>query len=126
MGVVVNNGVVLIDHVNQLRAKGMARDDALRQGARDRMRPILMTTASTLLGLIPLAIGDTQVGGDGPPYFPMARALIGGLTFSTACCLLFLPVIFCWHEGIATWWSRKWRAARGVKVLQRPPAAENA
>jgi HAE1 family hydrophobic/amphiphilic exporter-1 len=126
MGVVVNNGVVMIDHVNQLRAKGLARDDALRQGARDRLRPILMTTASTLLGLIPLAIGDTQVGGDGPPYFPMARALIGGLTFSTIACLLFLPVIFCWHDNIATRWSRKWRAARGVTVLQRRPAAENA
>lgn len=126
MGVVVNNGVVLIDHVNQLRAKGMARDDALRQGARDRMRPILMTTASTLLGLVPLAIGDTQVGGDGPPYFPMARALIGGLTFSTLCCLLFLPVIFCWHEGIADRWARKWRGAKAVTVLAPRPAADNA
>jgi len=128
MGVVVNNGVVLIDHVNQLRAKGMARDDALRQGARDRLRPILMTTASTLLGLIPLAIGDTQVGGDGPPYFPMARALIGGLTFSTIACLLFLPVIFCWYEGMAAIWSRKWSGANAVKLLGRPadPADEPA
>lgn len=126
MGVVVNNGVVLIDHVNQLRAKGLARDDALRQGARDRLRPILMTTASTLLGLIPLAIGDTQVGGDGPPYFPMARALIGGLTFSTICCLLFLPVIFCWHEWIASWWARKLAAARGVTVLRQEPSADGA
>jgi len=122
MGVVVNNGVVLIDHVNQLRAKGLARDDALRQGARDRLRPILMTTASTLLGLIPLAIGDTQVGGDGPPYFPMARALIGGLTFSTLASLLFLPTIFCWYEGLARWWYRKWRAARDVALLR--PAKE--
>jgi HAE1 family hydrophobic/amphiphilic exporter-1 len=71
-------------------------------------------------------MGDTQVGGDGPPYFPMARALIGGLTFSTLACLLFLPVIFCWYEGIAHWWSRKIANAKGVNVL-RPagPATEN-
>jgi HAE1 family hydrophobic/amphiphilic exporter-1 len=124
MGVVVNNGVVMIDHVNQLRAKGYARNDALRQGARDRLRPILMTTASTLLGLIPLAMGDTQVGGDGPPYFPMARALIGGLAFSTIASLLFLPTIFRWFERIGLWWSGKLHAARAVAALRRDPTAE--
>ncbi len=118
MGVVVNNGVVMIDHVNQLRAKGMPRDEALRRGARDRLRPILMTTASTLLGLIPLAIGDTQIGGDGPPYFPMARAIIGGLLFSTFASLIFLPTIFCWYEGFGRWWQGKLAAARAVQVLK--------
>ena len=126
MGVVVNNGVVLIDHVNQLRAKGMPRDEALRRGARDRLRPILMTTASTLLGLIPLAIGDTQIGGDGPPYFPMARAIIGGLLFSTIASLVFLPTIFCWYEGLGRWWQLKMAAARAVKTLKPAEAADNA
>lgn len=122
MGVVVNNGVVMIDHVNQLRAKGMPRDEALRRGARDRLRPILMTTASTLLGMVPLAVGDTQIGGDGPPYFPMARAMIGGLLFSTIASLVFLPTIFCWYEGMGRWWRRRLAMARDVKVLK--PAAE--
>ncbi len=123
MGVVVNNGVVMIDHVNQLRAKGMPRDEALTRGARDRLRPILMTTASTLLGLIPLAIGDTQIGGDGPPYFPMARAMIGGLLFSTIASLIFLPTIFCWYEGFGRWWQGKLAAARAVQVLKPTTAA---
>jgi HAE1 family hydrophobic/amphiphilic exporter-1 len=126
MGVVVNNGVVMIDHVNQLRAKGMPRDEALRRGARDRLRPILMTTASTLLGMIPLAIGDTQIGGDGPPYFPMARAMIGGLLFSTIASLLFLPTIFCWYEGMGRWWRGRLALARSVKVLKPADATEGA
>jgi HAE1 family hydrophobic/amphiphilic exporter-1 len=124
MGVVVNNGVVMIDHINQLRAKGMPRDQALKQGARDRMRPILMTTASTLLAMVPLAIGDTQIGGDGPPYFPMARAMIGGLLFSTAASLIFLPTIFCWYEGLGGWWHKRLATARAVGVLK--PAADPA
>jgi HAE1 family hydrophobic/amphiphilic exporter-1 len=53
-----------------------------------------MTTATTVLGLIPLCIGNTQIGGDGPPYFPMARAIVGGLVFSTVVALLVLPTIY--------------------------------
>nr|NIP18743.1 efflux RND transporter permease subunit [Xanthomonadales bacterium]NIX13529.1 MMPL family transporter [Xanthomonadales bacterium] len=78
IGVVVNNGIVLIDHINQLRLAGLARDDALIEAGRDRLRPILMTVGTTVLGLTPLCIGTTQIGGDGPPYFPMARAIVGG------------------------------------------------
>jgi HAE1 family hydrophobic/amphiphilic exporter-1 len=63
------------------------------QGSRDRLRPVLMTMATTILGMLPLCIGTTQVGGDGPPYFPMARAIVGGLIFSTIITLLVLPAI---------------------------------
>ena len=61
---------------------------------KDRMRPILMTAGTTVLGLIPLALGTTQIGGDGPPYFPPTRAIIGGLTFSTVVTLVVLPSIY--------------------------------
>ncbi len=93
MGVVVNNGIVMVEHINQLRDEGLSRHDALVQGSRDRLRPVLMTMATTILGMLPLCLGNTQVGGDGPPYFPMARAIVGGLIFSTIITLVVLPAI---------------------------------
>lgn len=106
MGIVVNNGIVLIDHILHLRKEGMSRREAIIQGGKDRMRPILMTAGTTVLGLIPLALGTTQIGGDGPPYFPMARAIIGGLTFSTVVTLVVLPSIYIILDDIRIWGQR--------------------
>ncbi len=106
MGIVVNNGIVLIDHILHLRSEGMSRREAIVQGGKDRMRPILMTAGTTVLGLIPLALGTTQIGGDGPPYFPMARAIIGGLTFSTVVTLIVLPSIYIILDDIKIWRQR--------------------
>lgn len=119
IGVVVNNGIVLIDHVNQLRLQGMERDDALVQAGRDRLRPILMTVGTTVLGLAPLCIGTTQLGGNGPPYFPMARAIVGGLLFSTVVSLVFLPTIYTGLDAMRAWpapvgrWFKRWGMAGG-------------
>jgi HAE1 family hydrophobic/amphiphilic exporter-1 len=112
MGIVVNNGIVLIDHINHLRSEGLSRRDAVIQGGRDRMRPILMTAATTVLGLIPLCFGTTQIGGEGPPYFPMARAIVGGLTFSTVVTLLVLPSIYVILDDIKIWSNRILNAAK--------------
>lgn len=112
MGIVVNNGIVMIDHINHLRGEGLSRRDAVIQGGRDRMRPILMTAATTVLGLIPLCIGTTQIGGDGPPYFPMARAIVGGLTFSTIVTLLVLPSIYVILDDVRIWGTRILHSAR--------------
>ncbi len=106
MGIVVNNGIVLIDHILFLRSEGLTRREAVVQGGKDRMRPILMTAGTTVLGLIPLCIGTTQIGGDGPPYFPMARAIVGGLTFSTVVTLIVLPSIYIILDDIKIWSSR--------------------
>ncbi|MBL4773088.1 MAG: efflux RND transporter permease subunit [Alcanivoracaceae bacterium] len=103
IGVVVNNGIVLIDHINQLRISGLARRDAVLQAGRDRLRPILMTVSTTVVGLIPLAMSVSTVGGQGPAYFPMARAIIGGLTFSTVVSLLVLPSLYCWLDDLRSW-----------------------
>ena len=103
IGIVVNNGIVLIDHVNLLRREGLPHHEALVRGGRERMRPILMTAATTILGLIPLCLGTTQVGGDGPAYFPMARAIVGGLAFSTVITLLILPAIYLFFDDLRTW-----------------------
>ncbi|PCJ48268.1 MAG: acriflavin resistance protein [Gammaproteobacteria bacterium] len=112
MGVVVNNGIVLIDHINRLREKGLRRYDAIIQGGTDRLRPILMTVATTILGLVPLAVGDATIGGGGAPaYFPMARAIIGGLLFSTIVSLLILPSIYIGLDSLRVWGRAKLKIA---------------
>jgi len=116
IGVVVNNGIVLVDHVNNLRQEGLARNDAIVEAGRDRLRPILMTVATTILGLSPLAIGTTQVGGDGPPYYPMARAIIGGLAFSTVVSLLVVPAFYAYFDSLSRWWRKVKRTARGAQA----------
>ncbi|MFC1725139.1 efflux RND transporter permease subunit [candidate division KSB1 bacterium] len=104
IGVVVNNGIVLIDYISQLRAKGQSRVEAIMQAGHNRLRPILMTAGTTIFSLIPLCIVQTGVGGDdGPPYFPMARAIVGGLLFSTAITLLILPTIYVVLDDIRSW-----------------------
>jgi multidrug efflux pump subunit AcrB len=94
MGIVVNNGIVLVDRINQLANMGMSVPEAIVEGCLTRARPILMTVSTTVLGLLPLAIGDVNIGGDGPPYAPMAIAIIGGLIFSTATSLFLVPIAY--------------------------------
>jgi len=123
IGVAVNNGIILIDHVNQLRLQGLERDEALIQAGRERMRPILMTVGTTVLGLLPLCLGTTQIGGDGPPYYPMARAIVGGLLFSTFVSLVLLPTIYTWLD-VMRHWPRKffsWLARRLAALFRRRP-----
>jgi HAE1 family hydrophobic/amphiphilic exporter-1 len=117
IGVVVNNGIVLVDHINNLRQEGLPRDRAIVMAGRDRLRPILMTVATTIVGLAPLAMGATQVGGDGPPYYPMARAIIGGLAFSTIVSLLVVPALYAYFDSLAAWGRKVMRTARGAEVL---------
>ena len=108
IGVVVNIGIVLIAHVIDLRAAGMPRQEAILQAGRDRLRPILMTVLTTLLGMLPLALGDAQVGGggEGPAYYPMARAIMGGLAFSGFVSLLIVPMFYVWFDDLNEWRRR--------------------
>jgi HAE1 family hydrophobic/amphiphilic exporter-1 len=112
IGVVVNNGIVLVDHINQLRARGIKRRDAIMQAGRDRLRPIVMTAGTTILSLVPLCVVTTQIGGDGPPYFPMARAIVGGLTFSTLITLLVLPTIYVMLDDLRNFSKKIVRRSR--------------
>ena len=115
IGVVVNNGIVLIDHINNLRHEGMNRFDAVVQGGMDRIRPVLMTVSTTVVGLLPLSISASAVGGaNGASYFPMARAIIGGLTFSTIISLVLLPCIYCWLDDLSIWFKGRFK-----KMLMR-------
>ena len=90
-GIVVNNAIVLIDRINQLRASGLEKTVAIIEAAQSRLRPILMTTLTTSLGLLPMAIGL----GDGAEIrTPMAVTVIYGLLFATVLTLFFIPVIY--------------------------------
>jgi hydrophobic/amphiphilic exporter-1 (mainly G- bacteria), HAE1 family len=90
-GIVVNNAIVLVDLINQLRAQGVERFDAIMEAGRARLRPILMTSLTTALGLLPMAMG---VGEGSEVRTPMAITVIGGLVVSTILTLLVIPVVY--------------------------------
>lgn len=127
MGVVVNNGIVMIEHINNLRRRGMGRTQALVEGSRERLRPIMMTMGTAILAMIPISMTDTQLLGNGPPYYPMARAIAGGLAFSTVVSLLFLPTIYAMLDDMSTAVSRIIQRARGrgVEAPVVEPGAES-
>jgi len=90
-GIVVNNAIVLVDRINQLRGRGLAREVAVSVAGRDRLRPILMTTLTTVLAMVPLAISR----GEGSELAaPMALAVIGGLSVSTLLTLIVIPAVY--------------------------------
>jgi len=90
-GVVVNNAIVLIDAVNQLRDEGYRRREALLLGGQRRLRPILMTTATSVLGLLPMALG---IGEGAELRAPLAITVIGGMTVSTLLTLVVIPAVY--------------------------------
>ena len=90
-GIVVNNAIILVDYTNQLRRKGKAKLEALKQAGRVRLRPIMMTTATTVLGLLPMALG---LGEGSELRSPMALTVIGGLLTSTLLTLLIIPAVY--------------------------------
>jgi len=122
MGVVVNNGIVMIEHINNLRRGGMGRTQALVEGSRERLRPIMMTMGTAILAMVPISLTNTQMFGDGPEYAPMARAIAGGLAFSTVVSLLFLPTIYAVLDDLRSAVTRLIRRARGLDVAE-PDAA---
>jgi hydrophobic/amphiphilic exporter-1 (mainly G- bacteria), HAE1 family len=96
-GIVVNNGIVMIDYIKILQSRGQNRHDAIVNGAGRRLRPILMTAFTTILAMVPLAL---QLGAGAETWSPMARAVIGGLTMST---LLMLFAVPCMYNIINGW-----------------------
>ncbi len=91
VGIVVSNGVLLVDYANVLRRRGDDLVSATVHAGRTRLRPILMTTIATIVGLIPMALG---IGEGSETNLPLARAVIGGLTVSTAMTLFLIPVLY--------------------------------
>ncbi|MGH8313643.1 MAG: efflux RND transporter permease subunit [Steroidobacterales bacterium] len=124
IGVVVNAGIVLVSHINNLRASGMPREEAIVQAGHDRLRPILMTTFTTLLGLSPLALfKDAQVpvggAGFGLAWYPLARTVMGGLAFSAAVSLFFVPAFYVSLDKFIDWMRRiRDRARRKLAAVK--------
>ncbi|MDE6161086.1 MAG: efflux RND transporter permease subunit, partial [Muribaculaceae bacterium] len=92
IGIVVKNGIVLIDYITLNRERGMSIRRAVILGGESRLRPVVMTTLTTILGMVPMAIGSGQ---GAEMWRPMGTAVIGGLTFSTILTLLFVPMLYC-------------------------------
>lgn len=96
VGIIVNNGIVLVDYTNQLRAQGLSKRDAILMAGSTRIRPVLMTSLTTILGLIVMAVGKTA-GTD--MMQPLALVCIGGLVYATALTLLVVPVMYDIFNG---------------------------
>ena len=97
VGIVVKNGILLVDYINHLRATGMPRDEAVTTAAPTRLRPILMTTLAAILGMLPLAIG---YGTGSEMYVPLATAVVGGLATSTLLTLIVVPVAYTLFDDL--------------------------
>ena len=96
VGIIVNNGIVLVDYINQLRAEGMKKKEAIVEAGATRMRPVLMTSLTTILGLVIMAVGKTA-GTD--MMQPIALVSIGGLAYATVMTLFVVPVIYDLFNG---------------------------
>lgn len=92
IGIVVKNGIVLIDYISLNRERGLSIRQAVVLGGKSRLRPVVMTTLTTILGMVPMAVGTGQ---GAEMWRPMGTAVIGGLTLSTLLTLLFVPALYC-------------------------------
>ncbi len=104
IGIVVKNGIVLIDYISLNRERGMSIIKAVVHGGKSRLRPVVMTTLTTILGMVPMALGTGQ---GSEMWRPMGTAVIGGLTLSTILTLLFVPALYCIFAYIGVRRTRK-------------------
>ena len=116
IGIVVKNGIVLIDYISLNRERGMGIREAVVTGGHSRLRPVIMTTLTTILGMVPMAIGTGQ---GSEMWRPMGTAVIGGLTVSTILTLILIPVLYCVFASVGVKRKRKKhheRLLQGVKI----------
>ncbi|MFI4924373.1 MAG: efflux RND transporter permease subunit, partial [Vicinamibacteria bacterium] len=116
MGLVTKNAILLVDFANRARRAGANLDDALKDAGQVRLRPILMTTAAMIGGMLPLALG---LGESGETQAPMGRAIIGGVITSTLLTLIVVPVLYTYLDR----WAERQRARREARRLARAAAA---
>ena len=95
MGIVVNNAIVLISYISILRSRGLSMEEAITLGGKDRLRPVLMTTITTLAGLLPLALSR---GEGSESWHPLGITMLGGLSVSTLFTMLFVPTLYAVFE----------------------------
>lgn len=119
VGVVVKNGIVIVDHINLLRRQGMSRHEAVVQAGRDRFRPVMMTALTTILGVIPLAI--EAKAGSTVSFVSLGRAFCCGLTTGTILTLVIVPLFYTLIEDFAEW---VFRFVGDLAGLRQPRAAD--
>jgi HAE1 family hydrophobic/amphiphilic exporter-1 len=115
-GIVVNNAIVLVDYIETLRSRGMDRRSAVMKAGPTRLRPVMMTTLTTILGMLPLASG---IGEGAEMEAPLATVIIGGLTISTLLTLVVIPVLYTLMDDFGLFLRRIFRKDRGAKVYSR-------
>src|SRR5690606_33128486 len=118
-GVVVNNGIVLLDCIARLRRAGLGRQDAIVQGVAVRMRPIAMTATTTIVGLLPMALFGESTG-RGISYVSMSIAVAGGLALSTVCTAWTVPIAYTFFDDLSAWLRRVWQAAVAPRTAAAP------
>jgi multidrug efflux pump subunit AcrB len=134
-GIVVNNNIVLVDYIMQLRGRGMNKQEAIIEGGATRLRPVLLTALTTVLGLVPLTFGinvdfvglladfapNFQIGSENTQFWgPMGTAIISGLTFATFLTLVIVPVMYSAFDSI----SRRVTMAFGGNVSEAAIVSE--
>jgi len=124
-GLVVNNGIILIDAINKFRRNGMPREEAIRLGGRNRLRPILMTTLTTIIGLLPLALPAMFPAFFGPQegrsavYTPVGLAVVGGLLTSTPLTLFLMPIVYIMLDDFKAWITKILDTANRIRLNNR-------
>jgi multidrug efflux pump subunit AcrB len=132
-GIVVNNNIVLVDYIMQLRDRGMGKQDAIIEAGATRLRPVLLTAMTTVLGLIPLTFGinidfvglladwdpNFQLGSENTQFWgPMGTAIIAGLTFATFLTLVIVPIMYSTFDSISLKLSEIFRPSDDIVVLE--------
>lgn len=120
MGLVTKNAILLVDFTNQLRERGTSRREAIVTAGALRLRPIVMTAASTIFGVLPVALAL----GEGSEFrAPMARAVIGGMTTATILTLIVIPVVYTYMDDLGAWLRARLRAERAAPaaLVERTP-----
>jgi HAE1 family hydrophobic/amphiphilic exporter-1 len=105
-GIVVNNSILLVDNINKKRKQGLQLLDAVVQGARERIRPIFLTTSTTVLGMLPLILIQIEVGRK-KIWTSLALSTIGGLISSTILILVVIPIFFYYGDSLRAWGQAK-------------------
>jgi HAE1 family hydrophobic/amphiphilic exporter-1 len=115
IGIVVKNGILLVEYINQLRARGIPRDEAILTAGPTRLRPILMTTLAAILGMMPLATG---LGSGSEMYTPLATVVIGGLATSSLLTLFVVPAVYTVFDDLGR------KLGKNPRDLARPDLVE--
>jgi HAE1 family hydrophobic/amphiphilic exporter-1 len=112
-GIVVSNSILLVDHINLRRRQGLGLLEAVVRGTKDRVRPIFMTTSTTIFGMLPLLLIGAEAN-KRQIWSSLALCTVGGLTSSTILVFVVIPVLYYHGDGLRAWGAEKAREARGL------------